>query len=83
MEWTGINLSSKLSLTCEGNVNYYKSLDHPIPTLLDRIGNTQAVFKTNQQALLLVECPICSLFGQKEGGRGRPFLEGARRETTL
>ena len=25
LEWTSINLSSKLSLTCGGNVNYYKS----------------------------------------------------------
>ena len=29
----GVDLSSKLSLlTCEGNVNYYKSVYHPIPT---------------------------------------------------
>ena len=27
-----IDLSSKLSLTGWGNVNYYKSLHHPIPT---------------------------------------------------
>ena len=33
MEWASIDLSSKLSLTCGGNVNYYKSLHHPIPTL--------------------------------------------------
>ena len=31
-EWKGIDLSSKLSLTCGGNVNYYKSARHPIPT---------------------------------------------------
>ena len=36
MEWTGINLSSKLSLTCEGNVNYYKSVHNPIPTNVNR-----------------------------------------------
>ena len=47
-EWTSINLSSKLSLTCGGNVYYCKSVHHPIPTVPDRIGNTQAVFKTNQ-----------------------------------
>ena len=34
LEWTSIDLPSKLSLTCEGNVNYYKSVHHPITTLL-------------------------------------------------
>ena len=33
LEWTSIDLSSKLSLTCAGNVNNYKSAHHPIPTL--------------------------------------------------
>ena len=40
LEWTSINLSSKLSLTCGGNVNYYTSVHHPIPTLPVGIGNT-------------------------------------------
>ena len=57
LEWTTINLSSKLSVTCESNVNYYESVHHPIPTLLDRLGNTQAVFKTNQYVVLSVKCP--------------------------
>ena len=26
------DLSCELSLTCGGNVNYYKSVHHPIPT---------------------------------------------------
>ena len=43
-----IDLSSKLFLTCEGNISYYKSVHHPIPTLPVGIGNTQAIFKTNQ-----------------------------------
>ena len=49
--WTSIDLSSKnidLSLTCEDNVKYYKSVDHPIRTLPVGIGNAQAIFKTNQ-----------------------------------
>ena len=33
LEWTSIDLSSKLSLTCGGNVNYYKCDDHAILTL--------------------------------------------------
>ena len=32
LKWTSIDLSSKLSLTCESNVNYYKSVHHPILT---------------------------------------------------
>ena len=33
LEWKGIDLPYELSLTCGGNVvNYYKSVDHPIPT---------------------------------------------------
>ena len=47
MEWTIIDLSLKLPLTCRGNVNYYKSVHHPIPTLPVEIGNTLAIFKTN------------------------------------
>ena len=39
LELTSIHLSSKLSLTCEGTVNYNKSVHHPIPTLLVGIGN--------------------------------------------
>ena len=31
LEWTSIDLSSKLSRKCGGNVNYYKSVHHPIP----------------------------------------------------
>ena len=48
LECTSIDLSSKLSLTCGGNVNYYKSVHHPIPTLPVGIGNALAIFKTNQ-----------------------------------
>ena len=35
LEWTSIDLFSKLSLTCGGNLNYYLSLSvhHHIPTL--------------------------------------------------
>ena len=46
-EWASIDLSSKLSLKCGGNVNYYTSIHYPIPTLRLGIGNTQAILKTN------------------------------------
>ena len=48
LKWTSIDLSSKLSLACWDNVNYYKSVDHPITTLPVGMGNTQAISKTNQ-----------------------------------
>ena len=62
LEWKSIDLSFKLSLTCVGNINYikdvcnssrkqinkyYKSFNHPIPTLPVEIGNTLAIFKLN------------------------------------
>ena len=31
LEWKCIDLSYELSRTCGGNVNYYKSVHHPIP----------------------------------------------------
>ena len=37
LEWTSID---QASLTCEDNVNYCKSVDHPIPTLPLGIGDT-------------------------------------------
>ena len=48
LEWTYIDSFPKLSLTSGGNVKYYKIVHHPIPTLPVRIGNTPAIFKTNQ-----------------------------------
>ena len=43
LEWKIIDLFHELSLTCGGNVSYYKSVHHPIPTLENRehLGNFQ------------------------------------------
>ena len=43
LEWKSIDLSYELSLTCGVNVNYYKSVHHPIPTRKNRrhTGNFQ------------------------------------------
>ena len=77
--FSSIDLFSKLFLTCGGNVNYYKSAHHPIPTRGNRenLGNFQ-----NK----LVISPFNSVsryipFLAKLKGRGRPFLEDARRES--
>ena len=48
LEWASIELFSKLSLTCGGNIDYYKSVHHPIPTLSVGIGNILTILKTNQ-----------------------------------
>ena len=36
IEWKSIDLSHELSLPCGGNVNYCKSVHHPIPTRENR-----------------------------------------------
>ena len=43
LEWKSINVSYKLSPTCGGNVNYYKSAHHPTPTRknMEHLGNFQ------------------------------------------
>ena len=48
LEWIIIDLSSKLPLTCGDNVNHYRGFHHPIPILPVVIGNTLAIFQTNQ-----------------------------------
>ena len=53
LEWTRV----EISLTCGSNVNYDKSVHHPIPTLPMGIGNTLENFKKNQYAFLSIECP--------------------------
>ena len=67
LEWNWIYLSYELSLTCEGNVNHYKSLQHPIPTRENREhrGNLQ-----NKSVGSAFNCLSAN-------------LKGARREATL
>ena len=57
LEWTKIDLPSKLSITCGSNFTYYKSVHHPIPTLLVGILNTMTIFTINLKALLSIDCP--------------------------
>ena len=54
LEWTSIDLSS----TCGGNVNYYKSVHHPIPTLLF----SEQISKLSCQ----LSVQVYSLHGQSE-----------------
>ena len=73
LEWKSIDLSHELSLTCGGNVNYYKSVHQPIPTRenWEHPGNFQN--KSVRSALNWVSRYI--LFLAK--------LKGARREATF
>ena len=75
LEWTSIDLFSKLSLTCRGYVNYYKSAHHAIPTLPAVIGNTLAIFKQISKLSLQLSVQVYSLLGQTKEER-RPFFGG-------
>ena len=81
LEWKSIDLPYELSLTCGGNVNYYKSVHYPIPTCEKREhpGNFQN--KSVSSAFNWVSRYI--IFLAKLKGRRRAFLEGARRGITL
>ena len=80
LEWTDIDLSSKLSLACRGNVNYYKSVLHPILTLREHPGN---YFQNKLVSCLKLWVSRYILFLSKLKRRVRPFLEGARRGVAL
>ena len=70
-----LDWSYELSLTCGGNVNYYRSVYHPIPTRENRehpnnFQNKSICFQLNIQ--------VYSLFGQTEGER-KTFLGGCNK----
>ena len=68
LEWKSIGLSYKPSLTCGVNVNYYKNVHHPIPSL-ENSGNFQN--KSVSPTISWVSRYI--FFLAKLKGRGRPF----------
>ena len=74
-----IDLSSKLSLTSWGNVDYYKSIHHPIPHSWEHPGNFQN--KSVSSPFSWVSRYIFFLAKLKR--RGRPSLEDARRGAKL
>ena len=73
-EWKSIHLSYELSLTCAVNVNYYKSVHHPIPTRKNREhpGN-----KLNKLCFQL-SVQVYSLLDQTEEER-KVFLGGFKK----
>ena len=64
-----------------GNVNYYKSVHHPIPTRENRKHPRNFQNKSASSAFNWV--PWYILFLAKLKGRGRPFLVGPSRGATL
>ena len=81
LEWKSIDLSYELSFICGGNVNYYKSVHHPIPTREDREHSGNFKNKSVSSTFNWVSRYI--LFLSKLKGKRRPFLEAARRGPTL
>ena len=81
LKWTrSIDLSSELHLylyncirdtaTYSSNVNYYKSVDHPIPTLpVGTGGSTLAIFKSISKLSFQLSFQICSLLAQTDEER--------------
>ena len=89
MEWTSIDVFSKLSLTCAGKFSYYESVHHPIPTLTVQLChghsrnrmmlNNFTIFKTNQSALLSIEYPGVISFWPTKGEK-KAFVGGCNKE---
>ena len=81
LEWKSVDLSSKLFLTCGGNIYCYKSVHHPIFTCGNREhpGN----FQNKIVSSLFKWVFRYILFLVKRKGRVRPFVKGARRGTIL
>ena len=67
LEWKSIDLPNNLSLTCGGNVNYYKSFHDPIPNRGNFPILILAIFKINQQLYFQLSVKVYSLLGQTEG----------------
>ena len=67
LEWKSIDLSYELYLTCGGNVNYCKSVHHPIPT---RENREHPISK--EISKLSIECP--GIFFSWSNSRGEEGL---------
>ena len=78
LEWTNIELSSKLSLSCGVNVNCYKSVRHHILTVPPGIGNTLTILQANQYWV-----SRCILYLAKFRAIRRFLLEDVRSGATL
>ena len=82
LEWTSIVLSSKLSLTCGGNVNYYKMFIILFLLCLWGYGTPWQFSKQISKLSFQLLSSYVLLLTKLKGG-GRLFLEGARWGVTL
>ena len=73
LDWKSIGLSSKLPFTCVGNIKYYKSVHHSIPTR--GIGNILAIFKKKSVSSHFSWVSRYIIFLTKLKRKGRPSLE--------
>ena len=82
LEWKSLDLSYELSLTCRDNVNYYKSVPHPIPTCENKEhpGNFQN--KSVSSAFNWVSRYILFLTKLK-GSEGKPRYKITHKSTWL
>ena len=76
-----IDLSSKLSLICGGNVNYYKSVHRHIDNHANREHAGKLQNKSVSSSFNWVSIYI--LFLAKLKGRGRIFLKGTKKGSTF
>ena len=74
-KWKSMDLSYQISLTCGVNVNYYKSVDHSIPTCENRKHPDNFQNKSGSSAFIW-GVQVYSLLGQTEGER-KAFLGGS------
>ena len=79
-KWKSMDLSYQISLTCGANVNYYKSVDHSIPTCENREHPDNFQNKSGSSAFIW-GVQVYSLLGQTEGER-KAFL-GSKKGVTL
>ena len=77
LEWKSIDLSSKVPLTCGGNLNYFKSVHQFIPTRGNR--EHSGIFQNKSVSSFFNWVSRYILFLAKLKRRGRTFSEGARR----
>ena len=63
LEGASTDLSCKLSLTYDVNINHYNGIPHPLSTLLVGIGNTVAAFK---KLFFQMNVQVFSFLGQNE-----------------
>ena len=64
-----IDLSSKLSLTSEDNVNHYKSFIRPIFLRVMEQGTPRQILEQISKLIFQRSVQVLSLFGQAKGGR--------------